>query len=253
MGILGGSLAYRFLKRRYPGGAGVPMGDGNPYAERGVSKIATLFGAGIFDELRGKVVVDFGCGDGESTVELAENGCSKVIGLDIQERFLEIGRKRAQAAGVTDRCVFTTSWNEPADVVLSMDSFEHFADPAGILRVMRGLLKDDGYLLVEFGYPWFHPYGGHLFSVFPWAHLVFTEKALIRWRSDFKTDGATCFEDGAGGLNRMSVRRWERLIAQSDFRFLTYELVPIRKTGRVHCFVTRELLTSTVRARLKPR
>jgi hypothetical protein len=55
--------------------------------------------------------------------------------------------------------------------------------------------------------------GGHLFSVFPWAHLIFSEQALIRWRSDFKSDGATRFSEVAGGLNQMTIRRFERLIA----------------------------------------
>ncbi len=70
---------------------------------------------------------------------------------------------------------------------------------------MASLLKPSGFALVEFGYTWFHPYGGHLFSVFPWAHLIFTEKSLIRWRSDFKTDGATRFQEVAGGLNQMTI------------------------------------------------
>jgi SAM-dependent methyltransferase len=149
--------------------------------------------------------------------------------------------------------VFTSTWSEPVDVIVSTDAFEHFDRPDEVLRVMRGLLKETGYLLVEFGYPWLHPYGGHLFSVFPWAHLIFTESALIRWRSDFKSDGATRFHEVAGGLNRMTVRLWERLVSESDFEFLSYELVPIRAASRLHCFLTRELLTSTIRARLAPR
>jgi len=32
---------------------------------------------------------------------------------------------------------------------------------------------------------------------------------LIRWRSDFKTDGVTCFSDVAGGLDQITIRRFE--------------------------------------------
>lgn len=252
MGILGGRFAYWLLKRYWPGGEGVPMSQGDPYEAAGVSKLKTLFGPGVLEELRGKVVLDFGCGEGQNAVELAQSGCSRVIGLDILEDRLEASRKRAEAAGVQDRCVFTSSWTEPVDVVLSTDAFEHFEEPDKILRLMRGLVKENGYALVEFGYPWYHPYGGHLFSVFPWAHLIFTEAALIRWRSDFKTDGATRFHEVAGGLNQMTIRRWERLVADSGFRFQSYELVPIRAARRFHCRATRELLTSTIRARLTP-
>lgn len=192
MGIIGGRLGYWFLKRSYPGGQGVPMGTGDVYAERGVSKLETLLGPGIFDELKDKTVLDFGCGRGENAIELARHGCTRVIGLDIQEAFLETARKNAEAAGVSDRCTFTTRSTEPVDVILTMDSFEHFDSPDEILRIMRGLLKDSGYVIAEFGPTWYHPYGGHLFAVFPWAHLIFTEQALIRWRTDFKSRPRGC-------------------------------------------------------------
>lgn len=117
---------------------------------------------------------------------------------------------------------------------------------------MRTLLKSDGCLFVSFGPIWHHPYGGHLFSVFPWAHLIFTEHALIRWRSDFKTDGATRFHEVAGGLNKMTIKRWEALVAQSGFKLTYFELVPIRPAKRLHCRLTREWFTSLVRARLEP-
>ncbi len=253
MGFIGGALAYRILKRYWPGGKGIPVSEGDPYSAAGVSKLKTIFGPAIFEELRGKVVLDFGCGEGQNALELAQGGCAHVIGLEIREHLLEDANVRAQALGVQDRCTFTLNWSQPVDVIVSTDAFEHFAEPDKILRLMRGLLKPDGYLLVEFGYPWYHPLGGHLFSVFPWAHLIFTESALLRWRSDFKADGAQHFHEVAGGLNGMTVRRWERLVSESGFEFKSYELVPIRVATRLHCFLTREFLTSTVRARLTPR
>ena len=74
-------------------------------------------------------------------------------------------------------------------------------------------LQPGGEVLVSFGPTWYHPLGGHLFSVFPWAHLIFSEKALISWRSAFKTDGATRFSEVAGGLNQMTIAKFEALVA----------------------------------------
>lgn len=229
------------------------MPEGDPFKEQGISKLGRYFGSEIFRELANKTVIDFGCGAGDNAIELAANGCQRVIGIDIQEHLLERGRCEAARLGLSDLVTFTTKVAQKADVVLSTDAFEHFGNPAGILKIMRGLLKDDGYALVEFGYPWYHPLGGHLFSVFPWAHLLFTEKALIRWRSDFKTDGATQFHEVAGGLNQMTLRRWERLVTESDFQFGSYELTPIRVTRHLHCALTRELLTSVICAKLVPK
>ena len=252
MGLIGGQFGYRLLKRYWPDGKGIPMNQGDPYARRGISELKAILGPTILNELRGKVVLDYGCGEGANALELAQSGCARVIGVDIQEHYLKEASNRALALGVQDRCTFTSYWSEPVDVIISTDAFEHFADPDKILRLMRRLLKPNGYLLTAFGPPWHHPYGGHLFSVFPWAHLIFTESSLIRWRSDFKTDGAKRFHEVAGGLNGMTIRRWERLVAGSDFKCTSYELIPIRPAKRLHCRLTREWLTSLIRARLAP-
>src|SRR5689334_13889417 len=250
MALIGGPIAYRLLRRISIDGE-TGYCDGSAYD--GVSKIETLLGKRIWDDTRDKVVIDFGCGDGEDAVEVAKRSAKRVVGVDIRIRALERARARAAAEGVSDRCVFTTATDEQADVILSLDAFEHFDDPAEILRIMRRLLKDNGAIIAAFGPTWYHPLGGHLFSPFPWAHLVFTEKSLIRWRSDFKTDGATRFCEAEGGLNQMTIRRFESIVAASDFKFAEFEPVPIRKLQPVANRLTREFTTAIVRCKLVPR
>ncbi|MFY9554641.1 MAG: class I SAM-dependent methyltransferase [Blastocatellia bacterium] len=225
--------------------------DGSAYSGR--SKMEVLFGPTIWSELKGKVVVDFGCGSGVEAIEIAQRGALRVIGLERQSSLRRQATEQASRAGVSDRCVFAASTDEKADMILSIDSFEHFDDPAAILQKMRSLVKDDGVLVIEFGPPWYHPLGGHLFSVFPWAHLLFTERCLIRWRSDFKSDGATRFSEIEGGLNRMTIRRFQRLVQDSEFEFESFEAKPIRRTGLLSNSLTREFLTAIVRCRLVPR
>ena len=127
-----------------------------------------------------------------------------------QTTLLEKARARAEKAGVADRCRFVTPADQPADVVTSFDAFEHFDQPEKILLAMHALLKPGGKLIASFGPTWYHPLGGHLVSVFPWAPLVFTEAALIAWRADFKDDGATKLSEVAGGFNQMTIARFER-------------------------------------------
>jgi len=249
MELIGGTLGYRLLKSISADGE-TGYCDGSAY--NGRSKLEALLGPGIWRELADKVVIDFGCGSGVEAVEIAERGARRVIGLELRESLINEARTRAERAGVSDRCLFARETGEKADVILSIDSFEHFDDPAAILRTMRTLLNDDGVVIVEFGPPWYHPLGGHLFSVFPWAHLIFTEDCLIRWRSDFKSDGATGFSTIEGGLNQMTVRRFKKLVSESEFEFRTLETVPIRRTRLLSNALTREFLTSTVRCRLVP-
>jgi len=96
--------------------------------------------------------------------------------------------------------VFSTEAVQGVDAIISLDGFEHFDDPGAVLQTMHDLLKPGGTVYASFGPTWYHPLGGHLFSVFPWAHLIFSEKALLRWRSDLRSDGATRF--GEVLLNR---------------------------------------------------
>ncbi len=215
-------------------------------AYQGTSKLRVLLGDELLGRVHGKTVIDFGCGEGREAIELAQHGAKCVIGLDIREDLLERARQNAIAAEVASICRFGSSAEEKADIILSLDSFEHFADPAGILKTMADLLRPGGEVLVSFGPTWYHPLGGHLFSVFPWAHLIFSERALIRWRADFKSDGATCFHEVAGGLNQMTIKRFENLVAESPLRPVKIETVPIRKLRRLHNRWTREFTTAIV-------
>ena len=242
-------LQTAFLKWKYPRGSSNM--DGSVYA--GKSKLAILMGKDFFSRIEGKVVIDFGCGDGEDAVEMALKGARQVIGIDNREQVLAVGRRRAEGAGVQDRCVFAASTGVQADVVVSVDAFEHFEDPALILRIMDGLMHPSGECLVTFGPTWYHPLGGHLFSVFPWAHLIFSERALIAWRSAFKTDGATRFGEVAGGVNQMTIARFEEYVAAGPLQVDSLTAVPIRKLKVLHNRFTREFTTAVVQCRLTKR
>ena len=247
MGLLGGKLGYTLLKLISPNGD-IDAMDGTAYL--GKSKLATLLGPQIWNQLTDRIVVDFGCGEGNEAIEIAHHGARKVIGLDIQQKFLTVACEKAKVEGVSPICVFGVTTDEKADVIIAIDSFEHFEEPSLILKDMHRLLKPTGCVLAAFGPTWYHPLGGHLFSIFPWAHLIFTEKALIRWRSDFKTDGATSFGGVAGGLNQMTIARFEQIIEKSPFRFAEFEAVPIRKLSFFANKLTREFSTAIVRCKL---
>lgn len=239
-------LQYRILKRISP--QEPPYLSGAIYA--GKSKIKILLGEDVLQELWGKVVVDFGCGDGYEAIELAQNGVAQVIGIDNREPALRRARENAKCAGVQDVCVFCTEAVRGVDAIISLDGFEHFGDAGAVLRTMHDLLKPGGAVYLSFGPTWYHPLGGHLFSVFPWAHLIFSERALIRWRSDLRSDGATRFAEVEGGLNGMTIARFERLVKGSPFVVESLETKPIRKLRLIHNRLSREFTTSVVRCKL---
>ena len=140
--------------------------------------------------------------------------------------------------------------------VIRKGKFSEYFEPGDVERIletMRRLVRPHGRVLIAFGPPWLHPLGGHLFSVFPWAHLVFTERALLRWRADFKSDGATRFGEVEGGLNQMTVRRFRTLVDRCDFAVERFEAAPIKRLRRLSNALTLEFVTAMVRCELSPR
>jgi SAM-dependent methyltransferase len=249
MSLIGGALGIALLNWASRNGAVERCDIATAYIGR--SKLEVLLGPGIWDETRDKDVLDFGCGPGAEAVEIAEHGARRVIGIDLRQHWLDLGVEHAAERGVADRCTFAREWKDPVDLIVSLDSFEHFADPASILTHMRGLLRPGGKVLAAFGPTWFHPLGGHIYSVFPFSHLMFSERALVRWRAMHKSDGATTIAES--GLNKMTIRRFIRLVEASPLRFASFELLPIRPLRLIANRVTREFTTAAVRCVLEPR
>lgn len=250
MGIIGGQIGYAMLRLIAPAYR-YSSSSIEEDQEQTETKLEQFFGANFFDLIKNKVIIDFGCGTGNQSVEMAQNGALKVIGIDIQEPFLEHGKRKAKQLGLSERCVFKKTTDELADIIVSKDAFEHFSAPEVILDLMSTLLKPGGYVLAAFGPTWLHPYGGHLFSVFPWSHLIFTESSQIKWRSDFKTDGATKFSEVAGGLNKITISRFESIVDSSPFSIEWMETIPIKGIALLKKKFFREVGTSIVRCKLK--
>lgn len=76
--------------------------------------------------------------------------------------------------------------------------------------------------MITFGCPWFSPYGSHMhfFCKLPWVNLIFPERTVMRVRSLYRNDGAMRYEDVESGLNKMSVAKFERIIANAGMRVL---------------------------------
>jgi SAM-dependent methyltransferase len=183
------------------------------------------------------------------------NMMRRVIGIENHDPWFNSATTRIVAHGVADRCIVVKAWTGPAplaDVIVCLDSFEHFSDPSGILGTMHRLLKPGGCVLVAFGPPWYHPLGGHLFSVFPYAHLLFSEQTMVTWRSMLPgKERKTSFLDA--GINQMTVKRFEHLIDTSPFKFASFDVVPIRRLRWMRVAVLQEFTTSIVRCRLESR
>jgi 2-polyprenyl-3-methyl-5-hydroxy-6-metoxy-1,4-benzoquinol methylase len=104
----------------------------------------------------GARVADVGCGLGASTVLLAqEYPASRFVGSDYHEGSIELARKRAADAGVSDRVTFEVAAaadfsGAGYDLIATFDCLHDMGDPAGAARHIRSAIASDGtWLIVE--------------------------------------------------------------------------------------------------------
>jgi SAM-dependent methyltransferase len=101
-------------------------------------------------------IADIGCGLGASSVLMAEAfPTAHVSGSDYHEGSIELARKRAADAGVTDRVGFETATAQTFtgtgyDLVTSFDCLHDMGDPVAAARHVRQALATDGsWMIVE--------------------------------------------------------------------------------------------------------
>lgn len=142
---------------------------------------------------KGLTAMDFGCGDGATTLGVASRVEAHVIGLDLHLTFLqlpELAQRNLGTRGLPSNLEFRQNrLGEPlpfadasVDLVYSWSVFEHVADVPGVLAELARITKPGGVLFIQVE-PLFHgPYGSHLQRLVdePWAHLRHPEEEFLR-------------------------------------------------------------------------
>ncbi len=218
----------------------------------------------LIERIRGRLVLDFGCGPGWQAVAMKKLGAAEVWGVDIVDSHLEHARALAESAGVPVNFVKAVPEKLKAafDVVLSISAFEHFADPEAMLGLMRSFVNPTGQIIITWAEPWYSHSGSHIGNftripgtnhAIPWCNLLFSDKAMLTLRSRFRTDRPERIEDIEGGLNRMTVARFEAIMRESGMRIERLQAHPtlgLPVVSRIP--VVRELLTSAATCILRP-
>jgi ubiquinone/menaquinone biosynthesis C-methylase UbiE len=250
--LIGGTLGYWTMCQLAPPAKLSMHANPSVHRETPHSILESYFEPAEWGAIAGKTIVDYGCGTGGDAFALVRHGAAHVIGVEVREWVIQHARENAQAAGCADRCTFLLGKETQGvrvDAITCTDVMEHVDDPDEALRDMARMLPAGGTVYISFNSPWYHPSGGHLFSVFPWAHLLFTEKAMIRWRRAVTPSStARCYRDT--GLNQITVQGFLRALERSPFRVVALQIMPIRALRWLHNRMTREFTTSGIRCRL---
>lgn len=191
-----------------------------------------VFGDAFESAIKGRTLLDIGCGPGDQVLGAVQAGARLAVGVDKNEVMVRLGEINAEKMGLSERARFTmdavsTLGTEWADVALSQNSFEHFHEPERILAQAFEALKPGGQFFVTFGPPWWHPFGvHHMFMIkLPWAHYLFSERTILRVRQLFRPNRPTRWLEVS--LNQMTIAKLLRLVADSGFSLARLSVTPI--------------------------
>ncbi len=141
------------------------------YSQMGRS-IHGLAGAGEWESLQkmlpdfqGKSVLDLGCGYGWHCLYSAEQGASRVLGIDLSEKMLEVAKKKAENAGtnvISYQRMAMEEYEYPEDafdVVISSLALHYVADLPEVYRKVYRTLRAGGNFVFSVEHPIFTAYG----------------------------------------------------------------------------------------------
>lgn len=100
-------------------------------------------------DIKGKDVLDFGCGTGEIAIQLAYLGANRVYGLDVTPGLLDLTRRRAEVNGVADRVETVCGLVQdveprPVDVIVAFAVLHHCFPLENMMPALLRWLKPGG-------------------------------------------------------------------------------------------------------------
>lgn len=183
-------------------------------------------------DLKGKRVLDFGCGYGGRTVCYAELGARSVTGIEVVPEMVEEAREFAKAKEckiefylVPGECMPFA--DESFDVICSNEVFEHVESLDHCLRECWRVLAPGGSVYAVFP-PYYHPTGGsHLHgyvSKSPLPNLFFDGRTLMEAAEELMCERNQKYRppalrstDPLWSVNGTTIRKYEKLIRRLKF------------------------------------
>lgn len=193
-------------------------------------------------DLRGKDVLEIGCGTGGRTAFLAMQGAKRVVGIDINAQEIQVAGELCPALypDIRGRCEYAVSAEDiplaigQFDVVVMTDCMEHVVSPPRMLRLGYRYTRPGGRFYFS-SVGWYHYLGSHM-GLIPFVNVFFSDETIINvtrwnlsrpdyvpnhWDSDPPTarwNGIYNLRDRPGEhLNKLTVKEMKQLVKYSPF------------------------------------
>ncbi|MBY7143944.1 class I SAM-dependent methyltransferase [Virgibacillus sp. NKC19-3] len=110
----------------------------------------------IISSLKGKSVLDLGCGDGHFSKYCIENGAESVIGVDISNNMIDRAKRINKDNHIEFLCMPMEDLklsNQKFDLIISSLSIHYVEDYAELVRKINRLLKTNGEFIFSTEHP----------------------------------------------------------------------------------------------------
>jgi SAM-dependent methyltransferase len=171
----------------------------------------------------GKRVLDFGCGHGAMTLEMARDGAS-VLGIDLDAERIGWAQEHVAGRPVSGDIQFrmaditTLGLRDECDIIVSKDSFEHITDLPRVLVALRDALTPSGAIWAGFSPLYHSPWGDHGRTglKLPWAHTL-PRPIVLAAATRLRGQPVDTLDDI--GLNGLTPDEFRHQIAGAGLRF----------------------------------
>ena len=110
----------------------------------------------MMPEVKGKAILDLGCGYGENAKYWKEQGASSVLGIDISKHMIELAKKENQIDGVEYQVLpmeEIDTLQQKFDIIVSSLAIHYVEDFEKLVKDIHHLLKEDGVFLFSQEHP----------------------------------------------------------------------------------------------------
>lgn len=102
--------------------------------------------------LKGKKVLDIGCGPGIYAIDLAKKGAEAVLGIDISTTMIQLAEENAERYGLAEVCKFKnmdfmeTNFQNSFDIIIAAGIFDYIKEPKDFLLKIKTLMNEKAIL-----------------------------------------------------------------------------------------------------------